>query len=468
MAIPSVKVLYYAGDLAEVRVVVGEEYPTLSVKAVAFPRHLLDLVKEFGAAENEAGEGIPDISWPGVYCLLGPSADDPAKSCAYIGHSEGVYQRLCQHRSIPTGSIALSPYEWWTDTIVFVAASSGGLNKAHIAQLESCLVRSAIEVKNERWIVPKTKPSKDAGKLSPRDRISMSSLAKDMEYVANVLGWDLFRKPHSSLERSELPPSADSATPKTLGLHSCPKFTFSGRMFSATMRIGESGEFIVEKGSKARTHDMPMLDKGVAAERSKLVQNMILQEKNKHLEFTEDCAFPSVSRAASIVSGQNRNGNTAWKTSDGQLTYGQWLEQQIVGSDPKKNVTKRDESWKSPVFRYCGKGNTFAAKMRVSTAGEFVVMAGGKARLHTSPSTSSGVINERERLLNEKNLERVGAHLVFKQHCCFPSSRLSASVVRGHDVNGNTAWKLPDGRTLGQWQESEDRKRGKSDTDDST
>lgn len=459
MSIESAKVLYLSGDLSDVRVAMGKHgYHVFPMKSVAFPRRDLNLVNEMGETTGIEGGDVPNIDVQGVYILLGPSKQKLGKSQAYIGHAESVFKRLSNHRTDPLRT-------WWTDTIVFAAVENGELNVAHIKYIESCLIRNAKKQNNERWVLQKTEPSRDAGKLSLRERDNMNDLAVDLEIITNALGWDLFRKSHS-----EFKVKAASAVSKVKNMHGTPRFYFKGRGYSATMQVSESGKFVVEQKSKARSENMPKLAKGIVRERKLLKKNNVLRETGGHLVFQKDRSFKFISRAASVVSGQNRNGNTAWKTSDGRA-YEEWSAEQQSNSgndgvSTKPSIPSRKTfsklKRKSPIFTYVGRNREYAARMQIDETGKYIVKKGSKARNYTSPSTSRGVIQKRKELLAKGVLVERGRYLVFSQDNIFLKPRPSASVVRGHDVDGLSVWKLRDGRTLRRWladQKSKSRKR---------
>lgn len=87
--------------------------------------------------------------------------------------------------------------------------------------------------------------------------------------------------------------------------------------------------------------------------------------------------------------------------------------------------------------------------------GRFVVAKGSIARIEEAPSLSASSRAMRVELTETDVLvqdERKG--LIFAQDFAFDSASGAAQVISGANVNGRTAWKLGDGRTLKEWEES--------------
>ncbi|HEY2032018.1 MAG TPA: GIY-YIG nuclease family protein [Myxococcales bacterium] len=86
--------------------------------------------------------------------------------------------------------------------------------------------------------------------------------------------------------------------------------------------------------------------------------------------------------------------------------------------------------------------------------GEFVVKAGSSARLAEAPSLSPSSIALRKELLSAGVLVNEGWAYRFTQDYSFGSSSGAAQVVCGANVSGRAVWKLQDGTTLKQFQDS--------------
>lgn len=83
----------------------------------------------------------------------------------------------------------------------------------------------------------------------------------------------------------------------------------------------------------------------------------------------------------------------------------------------------------------------------------FVVHKGSRGRRQEVPSLNAQTRDWRVRLLERGVLSIDGENLVFGQDFRFSSPSLAAGVLVGGSVNGRTAWKAADGRTLKQIQD---------------
>jgi hypothetical protein len=106
-----------------------------------------------------------------------------------------------------------------------------------------------------------------------------------------------------------------------------------------------------------------------------------------------------------------------------------------------------------PLFLVRGEG--YAAEMRVGTSGDFIVLAGSKARTRTTPTIPRGANALRTSLLEKDVLQRDGDSLRFASDYSFSSASAAATIVLGASVNGRNLWKLADGRTYAEWEASQ-------------
>lgn len=155
----------------------------------------------------------------------------------------------------------------------------------------------------------------------------MDKFEDQAKMLVGVLGCDLFRSP-----RSPDVESGDENERSTAGPEIQETFYFKGVGFSAKMRLGESGLFVVERGSLARADDVPTVPESAKKIRERMLRENDLRPEGESLVFSADYGFKSVSSAAAVVSGSSRNGRDAWKLDDGR-TYGEWGAAKIDTSD---------------------------------------------------------------------------------------------------------------------------------------
>lgn len=85
----------------------------------------------------------------------------------------------------------------------------------------------------------------------------------------------------------------------------------------------------------------------------------------------------------------------------------------------------------------------------------FLVLAGSRGRLQTTPSIHDRLVRQRERLLNDGIMTVDGDQVVFVKNCLFNSPSLAGGVLRGRVTNGRSDWHTEDGRSLGMVEEDD-------------
>ncbi len=249
-----------------------------------------------------------NIQRSGVYILLDADDSPSDRRQAYIGESEKVYQRLTTHNSD-------DEKQFWEDTVV-LASKDENLTKAHVRHVEARLVEEA--GRNPGWLLPAHRPAENAGDLPLPDRCDMDKFVDQAKMLVGVLGCDLFRSP-----RFQDAESGDEDESAATGSEIQETFYFKGDGFRAKMRLGESGIFVVERGSLAKVDEVPTVPDSAKKIRERMLTESDLRPEGESLVFSADYGFKSVSSAAAVVSGSSRNGRAAWKLDDGR-TYGEW------------------------------------------------------------------------------------------------------------------------------------------------
>lgn len=102
-----------------------------------------------------------------------------------------------------------------------------------------------------------------------------------------------------------------------------------------------------------------------------------------------------------------------------------------------------------PRFQFRGEG--FAAEMELGPSGEFIVKFGSKARLRTTTTIPRGTTILRNTLIDKGVLRQDGNFLSISDYN-FSSASAAAATVIGASANGRILWKMPDGRTYGDWE----------------
>ena len=112
--------------------------------------------------------------------------------------------------------------------------------------------------------------------------------------------------------------------------------------------------------------------------------------------------------------------------------------------------------------RFSFRGQGFSAEMKLSSSGDFVVLAHSKARVRTTATIPRGTRALRNTLLETGVLEEEGDFLVFTSDYSFSLASAAAAAVIGASANGRILWKLPDGRTYADWEASQDNGDGET------
>ena len=247
-------------------------------KAVMFPRALYADVRTRS-----------EFQQTGVYLLLGPRPDGDG-DMLYVGEGDPVRPRFDDH---------YAKKDFWTRA-VFVVASAGQLNKAHVQYLEAQLValaRAAKRVPLDNGNYP-TEPT-----LSEADRADMEVFLNNILGMLPVLGIHAF-------EQSTSP----TAKPNVAVL------TCQGRGVVATGYDTPQG-FVVKSGSGAASDETASLveyNPSLVELRKELVKNGVLIQSGEHLQFAQDYTFSSPSYASSVVLGRQSNGRESWKNATGR------------------------------------------------------------------------------------------------------------------------------------------------------
>lgn len=244
-----------------------------------------------------------ESSFTGVYILLG---DVEEESLAYIGEGENIAHRIKSHDA---------KKDWWT-RVVLITSAANNLHKAHVQYLEARLVQEGIRASNTK-LENNTNPALPS--LSEAAQANMEAFVDQLLMVLPAIRVDLFT--------SKAKPDKPDAKMQSKAAKESPVFelTLKKEGIKATA-ILEDGEFVVQKGSLARSSFI-----GDRSEKSyywkhydKLVEQGILVDQGKNRVFTQSYAFPSTSAAGAVCNGRSTAGPIAWKVKGTGQTYKDW------------------------------------------------------------------------------------------------------------------------------------------------
>ena len=250
-----------------------------------------------------------ESSYTGVYILLGEQEEEPL---AYIGEGENIAKRIKSHDA---------QKDWWTRAVLITSAANN-LHKAHVQYLEARLVKQGINASNIK-LENNNNPSLPS--LSEAAQANMESFIEQLLMVLPAIRVDLFTsktKPDKSGGNENFLPESES-----------PVFelTLKKEGIIATA-ILEDGEFVVQKGSLARSTYIGNRSEKYYYWRhyDKLVEQGILVDQGKHKVFTQSYAFPSTSAAGAVCNGRSTAGPIAWKVKGTGKTYKDWEAESLA------------------------------------------------------------------------------------------------------------------------------------------
>lgn len=220
-----------------------------------------------------------ELKKPGVYFLIGHNEYD--KETVYIGEAEDVFKRLYQHQE----------KDFWTEALAFISKDEN-LNKAHIKYLEFSLHNEAVEA-NRYKVFNSNVPTKPA--ISEAEIAVMSEFSINLKLLVGALGFRIFEKLTKSLTSKQ------------------DKYFISAARGAVATGIMTSEGFVVFKGSKIASTEVPSMPESFKKKRAQIINEKIVID----FEFNQDYLFSSPSTAAAVVMGRSANGLKEWKLKDG-------------------------------------------------------------------------------------------------------------------------------------------------------
>ena len=238
-------------------------------KGYKIPRTLLKTV-----ADRE------DLKKAGVYFLVGHDESD--QPLVYIGEAEEVYKRITQHQE----------KDFWTEVLAFVSKDEN-LNKAHVKYLEYTLHKDASDAGRYSLHNGNT-PTKPA--ISEPERAVMLEFAENLRVMVGTLGYKLFE-----------PLVTTKQTDRQDVYH------IDAARGAAARGVPTSEGFVVLRGSKVATSEVPSTPGPIKVKRSALIAESSIVD----WVIVKDLLFSSPSLAAAVVLGRSANGQVEWKLKDG-------------------------------------------------------------------------------------------------------------------------------------------------------
>jgi hypothetical protein len=247
-----------------------------------------------------------EVRRTGIYILVGPDPEQPARDAVYVGEGDDVLERLKKHDKD-------EKKDFWTRCLVVISKDQN-ITKSHGRYLESRLVSLGQEAGRARIhndTSPKIPP------LPESDVADMEYFLHQLKIVLPVLGLN-FLQPRPLVNKTPGPSDSES-----------PLFTLNVVGTEAYAREVED-EFIVLKDSTARKEGLKSWT-SYKSLRDQLISDgkLVEKENSDFYVFTEDVPFKSPSAGGAVVNAGNINGRDAWKVSGTLQTYADWHDSKL-------------------------------------------------------------------------------------------------------------------------------------------
>lgn len=225
----------------------------------------------------------PEYAKTGVYILVGTS-EESSLPTVYIGEGDPVKNRIDSHQR---------EKDFW-DWAIFFVTKDESMNKAHVKHLESRLYYLAKDAKKCNLDNSQTSqlPS-----LSEAETADVESFLLDMLNIFPLLNLDIFEKTITSKKPRDL------LCIKSKGI--------------IAKGYEDPKGFVVCRGSQAVKDEAESIHHYMTILRKDLLDQRVLADKGKYLEFTQDQVFKSPSTSAGVILGRTANGRIEWKTTEG-------------------------------------------------------------------------------------------------------------------------------------------------------
>lgn len=229
---------------------------------------------------------------PGVYLLEGETRPPSALSRLYVGEADVLEERISSH---------YRKLDFWQRVITF-SASGEPLTQTHVKYLESKLIRRGWDAKRADMV----------NKVAPR----LPQVSKaDSEDAETLLDQILTVLPVVGVRAFELPTPARAQG--AIGGNPFPPLFYSERGSWGEGRSTDEG-FLLLKGARGRSGDLPRSPPWVRNMRDKLLRSKVLVREGDVVRLAQDYVFGSPSTAAAILVGGTVPGPIKWRTKEGR------------------------------------------------------------------------------------------------------------------------------------------------------
>lgn len=241
-----------------------------------------------------------------VYLLIQSGGQDDLPRL-YIGESDDFSKRY------PNSAFPLD-----FDNFIIFTSKDDNLTRAHVKWLELRLWEMLSENVGQVSIANSNKPT--GSNLPKPDKAMTATYLKNMVYVLEALGWDLFTRSERGVSAAIRPGDggdAISPVPATRFFTHLPRQ--DGQF--AYLEQAKTG-YILKQGSKISATVTESLPANVRRLRSQLLADGTLVQRGEVLELTQDISFAKPSPASALVKGRSSTGHGDWLRENDEVPLG--------------------------------------------------------------------------------------------------------------------------------------------------
>lgn len=241
-----------------------------------------------------------------VYLLIQSGGEDDLPRL-YIGESDDFSKRY------PNSAFPLD-----FDIFIIFTSKDDNLTRAHVKWLERRLWEMLSENLGQVSVANSNKPT--GSNLPKPDKAMMATYLKNMIYVLEALGWDLFTRAERNVSAAATTGTDEDeivqATDTVFFTH-LPKH--DGKL--AHLEQTTSG-YMLKRGSHISAKTTESLPANVRRLREQLIREGKLVSRGDALELLQDISFAKPSPASALVKGRSSTGHGDWLREGDKVPLG--------------------------------------------------------------------------------------------------------------------------------------------------
>lgn len=244
--------------------------------AICGPRNKIDQILKF-----------QELNSPCVYFLIGDSGEGDLLK-VYVGEADSFTERVKDH---------LRKKDWWQHVVVFFGLNNNP-SKTGIEYLESHIY-SGLFAASRCILENGNKPA--LPNISKQDIPGLYTFYENIKLIMPILGFDIFA---IEIKKDEI--------------QNKQRIFCEGKGAKSEAILLDDGKVLVLKGSTLIKENAPSFEKyNYKKLKDELLKSGRLIESGKHLSFSDDYLFDSLSAAAAVILARPAQGPKEWKLKNG-------------------------------------------------------------------------------------------------------------------------------------------------------